>query len=145
MKASVQCFFAILQALAYFLRSVVREGVHQGFDLGEGREVGVWRRIAAVRVSREWENHVSSWSEEGESGAGGMRRALMGSSRFSQSALSHMGRGGARSLDVAARWMRNGTWSDPVEDRTVASQDRKAGRMRGLAKSVVDGAEPEGA
>ena len=52
-RSSVRCFFANLQALAYSLRRVVREGVHQGFDLGEGREVGVWRRIVAVRVSRE--------------------------------------------------------------------------------------------
>ena len=52
-RFSVRCFFSSLQALAYSLRRTVREGVHQGFDLGEGREVGVWRRIVAVRVSRE--------------------------------------------------------------------------------------------
>ena len=40
-RVSVRCFFANLQALAYSLRRVVRPGVHQGFDLGEGREVGV--------------------------------------------------------------------------------------------------------
>ena len=51
-RVSVRCFFANLQALAYSLRRVVSAGVHQGFDLGEGREVGVWRRIVAVRVSR---------------------------------------------------------------------------------------------
>ena len=28
-----------------------------------------------------------------------------------------------------------GTWSDPVEGREVASQDWKAGRMRGLANA----------
>ena len=28
-----------------------------------------------------------------------------------------------------------GTWSDPVEGRVVESQDRKAGRMSGLAKA----------
>ena len=38
-------------------------------------------------------------------------------------------------MDGLARWMRIGTWSDLVEGRTVASQDRKAGRMRGLAKA----------
>ena len=52
-RVSVRRFFANLQALAYSLRRAVRAGVHQGFDLGEGREVGVWRRIVAVRVSRE--------------------------------------------------------------------------------------------
>ena len=64
-----------------------------------------------------------------------MRRLLMGSSRQSQSALSHMGRGGARASVGAARCMRIGTWSDLVEGRVVASQDWKAGRMRGLAKA----------
>ena len=34
----------------------------------------------------------------------------------------------------AARWIRMWTWSEPVEGRVVASQDWKAGRMRGLAK-----------
>ena len=40
-RVSVRCFFANLQALAYPLRKAVRAGVHQGFDLGEGSEVGV--------------------------------------------------------------------------------------------------------
>ena len=76
-RSSVRCFLANLQALAYSLRRAVREGVYQGFDLGEGREVGVWRRTVAVRVSREWANHVSSWSGEGEGGGGGIRRSFM--------------------------------------------------------------------
>ena len=59
----------------------------------------------------------------------------MGFSRLSQSALSHMGQWGARSSDGAARRMRMGTWSAPVEGRVEASQDTKAGRMRGLAKA----------
>ena len=82
-RSSVPCFLASLDALAYSLRRVVRRGVHQGFDLGEGREVGVWRRTVAVRVSREWANHVSNWSGEGERGGGGMRRCLMRFSRLS--------------------------------------------------------------
>ena len=131
----MRCFFANLQALAYSLRKAVRAGVHQGFDFGEGSEVGVWRRIVAVRVSRKGENQASSWSREGESGAGGMWRPLMGSSRHSQSASSHLGRGGARLSVGAARWMRIGTWSDQVEGREEAYHDRKAGRMRGLAKA----------
>ena len=59
-RVSVRCFFVNLQALAYSLHRAVRAGVHQGFDLGEGREVGVWRRMVAMMVSRECENHVSS-------------------------------------------------------------------------------------
>ena len=78
---------------------------------------------------------MSSCSGEGDSGAGGIRRALTGPSKCTQSALSHMGRGGARSSVGAARWMRIGPWSDPVEGRVVESQDRKAGRMSGLAKA----------
>ena len=35
----------------------------------------------------------------------------------------------------AERWIRMGTWSDPVEGRVVASQDWKAGRMREFAKA----------
>ena len=49
----VRFFFASLQALAYSLRRAVRAWVHQGFDLGEGHEVGVCRRIVAMRVLRE--------------------------------------------------------------------------------------------
>ena len=95
MDASVRHFLAVLQALAYSLRRVVRDGVHHGLDLGDGRETGVWRRIVAVRVSRECANHVSSWSGEKEEGAGGMWRSLIGRSRVVQSALSHIGRGEA--------------------------------------------------
>ena len=52
-----------------------------------------------------------------------MWRLLTESSRHSQLALSHMCQGGVRALVGAARWMRMGTWSDPVEGRVVASQD----------------------
>ena len=52
-KASVRCFLTNLEALAYSLRSVVREGDHPGFDFGEERDTGVWWQITAVRVSRE--------------------------------------------------------------------------------------------
>ena len=52
-RSSVRSFLAFLQALAYSLRRAVRAGVHQGFNMGEGREVGVWRRMVAVRASRE--------------------------------------------------------------------------------------------
>ena len=57
--------------LGVFLSQGSEGGVHHGFDLGEGREIGVWRRMVAVRESREWANHVSSWSGEGERGGGG--------------------------------------------------------------------------
>ena len=68
----MRCFFANLQALAYSLCRIVRDGDHQSFDLGEGRESGVWRQIKAVRASWEWANHVSSSSRDGEGGVGGI-------------------------------------------------------------------------
>ena len=40
-RSSVRYFFASLLALAYSLGRAVWGGVYQGFDLGEGREVGV--------------------------------------------------------------------------------------------------------
>ena len=91
--------------------------------------------MVATRESREWANQVSSWSGEGESGEGGTRRSFNGPSRHSQSAMSHMGLGGAHASVSEARRMTMGTWSDPVEGRVVASQDWKAGRMRGFAKA----------
>ena len=45
------------------------------------------------------------------------------------------GSGGARSLDIAIRRMRIGTWADPEECRVEASPDRKAWRIMGLAKA----------
>ena len=81
----MRCFFANLQALAYSLPRAVREGVYQGFDLGEGRDTTVWRRINAVRASREWANQVSSCLGDGEVRAGGLWRSLIGVSRLSQS------------------------------------------------------------
>ena len=44
------------------------------------------------RVLREWANHASSWSGEGEVGAGGMWRTFMGFSKCAQPALCHMER-----------------------------------------------------
>ena len=53
---------------------------------------------------------------------------------FPVSFIPH-GTGGGRASVGAEKWMRMGTWSDPVEGRVVASQDWKAGRRRGLAKA----------
>ena len=60
---------------------------------------------------------------------------LMGPSRHSLSALSYIGRGGARSSVGVARRIKMGRWSELVDGRVVASEDRKAERMRGLAKA----------
>ena len=50
---------------------VVRSGVHEALDCGDGRERGEVASIAAVSVERGEENHRSSWLGEGVSGGGG--------------------------------------------------------------------------
>ena len=52
-------------------RRVVRSGVHQALDFGEGRDRGAVFSITAVSVERAEENHWSSWLGEGVSGRGG--------------------------------------------------------------------------
>ena len=51
-------------------RWVVRSGVHQALDFGEGRERGVLSSIVAVSADRAEENHWSSCLGEGASGEG---------------------------------------------------------------------------
>jgi len=53
-------------------RRVVRRGVHQLFDLGDGRERGAVASTTIVRAERAAENHWSSWLGEGEQGGAGM-------------------------------------------------------------------------
>ena len=51
-------------------RRVVRSGVHQPLDLGEGRDRGAVFSITAVSVERAKENHWSSWLGAGVKGGG---------------------------------------------------------------------------
>ena len=53
-------FFMVRIALWYSLCSVVRGGIHQGLDLGEGREKGVCFSKRAVREFSVEENQSSS-------------------------------------------------------------------------------------
>jgi len=53
-------FLALPVAFANFFRRVVRSGVHQALDLGEGRERGVSFSITVVSAERAEENHWSS-------------------------------------------------------------------------------------
>ena len=53
------------------LHRVVRRGVHQGLDLGEGWERGVCFSIVEVRVERAEENQGASCLGEGLSGGEG--------------------------------------------------------------------------
>ena len=117
-----------------FLR-VVRRGVHQLFDLGDGRERGAVVSTTVVSAKRAEENHWSSWLGEGVSGGGGMSQFCSLSVRFGQSASCHRGLGlslwGVGGRTVIAM----GAWSDPVEGRDDESQERKAENICGLAKA----------
>jgi len=52
-------------------RRVVRSGVYQALDLGDGRDRGAVFSITAVSVERAEENHWLSWLGEGVEGEGG--------------------------------------------------------------------------
>jgi len=73
-----------------FLR-VVRSGVHQALDLGDGRDRGEVFSITAVSVERAEENHWSNWLGEGVSGGGGMALFFSLSVRPGQSASCQRG------------------------------------------------------
>jgi len=64
-------------------RRVVRRGVHQPFDLGDGRERGVVVSITVGSAERAEENQWSSWLGEG---GGAMRQFFNLSIGLSQSA-----------------------------------------------------------
>jgi len=116
-------------------RRVLRRGVHQLFDLGDGRDWGAVASIAVVRAERAEENHWSSCLGEGVSGRGGMSQFFSLSVRSGQSAscqsglgLSLWGVGGRRVIIM-------GAWSEPVEGRDDASQERNEENIYGLAKA----------
>jgi len=123
------------EVLAKSFRRVVRRGVHQALDHGDGREWGTVASIAIVSVERAEENHWSSWLGEGVSGGGGASQSLSFSVRPGQSASCQRGRGWS-CCGVGGRMLiRMVAWSDPVEGRDDASQERNAGNMCGLAKA----------
>ena len=68
-RSRVWSFFALCVSLVNWLRRVVRRGVHQSFDLGEGLERGVWVSMVEMRVQRAEEYQWSSCLGEGLSGA----------------------------------------------------------------------------
>ena len=47
---------------------VVRSGVHQALEFGDGRERAAVASIVVVRAERAEENHWSSWFGEGVEG-----------------------------------------------------------------------------
>ena len=85
-------------------------------------------RSEGVETLRE--PHIKLVRGGGEQGRRDMQ-ALDGALQALPIGFVPHGSGGAPLSVGAARWMRMGTWSDPVEGRVVASQDQKAGRMSG--------------
>jgi len=122
-------------------RRVVRRGVQQLFDLGDGRERGVVVLIAAVSAERAEENHWSSCLGEGFSRGGGMSQFFSLSVRPSQLASWQHGLGYMLWGVGGRRVIAMGAWSEPVEGRDDASQERSAENICGLAKasSMVPG------
>jgi len=57
-------------------RRVVRSGVHQALDLGDGRDRGAVVFIVVVSAARAEEHHWLSWLGDGVSGAGGTSQLL---------------------------------------------------------------------
>ena len=90
-------------AFANSFRRVVRSGVHQALDIGEGRELGAVASIVVVIVERAEENHWSSWLGVGVLGGGGTSHSLSLSVRFGQSAFYQCGLG-------LLLWGKGGVW-----------------------------------
>jgi len=55
--STVWRFLAVRVVFVNSLQRVVRKGVHQGLDPGEGRERGAVASIVVVRAVRAEENH----------------------------------------------------------------------------------------
>jgi len=92
-ESGVRDFLALRVVFVNSFRRAVRRGVHQAFDLGEGRERGVTFSIAIVSAERAEENHRSSWLAEGASGGGGICQLLSLSVSPGQSASCQRGLG----------------------------------------------------
>jgi len=116
-------------------RRAVRRGVHQALDFGDGRDRGAVVSIAVVSTDRAEENHWSSWPGDGGEGGGGTSQFLSLSVSPGQSASSQHGLGLSLCGVEGRREILMGAWSDPVEGRDDASQERKAGNICGLANA----------
>jgi len=82
---------AFRAALLNSFRRVVRCGVHQGLDSGDGRKRGAVVSIAAVSMERAEAKHWSSWLAEGVSRGGGTSQSFSLSVRLGQWASCHRG------------------------------------------------------
>ena len=110
---------------------VVRSGVHQAFDFGEGREQGVLASIVVVSAERADENHWWSWLGEGVSWGEEIRQFLSMSVSPGQSASCQRGPGLSLGGEGGRKAITMGAWSDPVQGRDNVSQERKQGTYVG--------------
>jgi len=129
----VSLFRAVLAALWYSPRRMVRWGVHQGLEQGEGLDTSVCSLRRATRRLSDSEIHSFNFGRVGHDGAAGPLKSLRIGFRVSQSVSAHLGRGGFWFREGVARVIVIGMWSDPVEGRE-ASQLFTRGRRRGFAK-----------
>ena len=143
MKASgVWYFMARRGAFVNSFRRVVRIGVHQALDVGDGCDRCVVASIVVRRAERGEENHRSSWLVERVSGGGGTSQSLrLSVLRLGQLASCHCGLGLSQWGEGGQSETKMRAWSDPVEGRHDASHERNAGGLCGLAKasSMADG------
>jgi len=102
-------FSAFREAFVNSFQNVVRRGVHQALDLGEGCDLGAEVSIAAMSVERAEKNHWLSWLGEGGEGGGGMSQfsslfVTPGQSASCQRGLGLLlwGVGGRRVIRMAA-------------------------------------------
>jgi len=77
LESGVRSFFTFQEALVSSFRRVVRSGVHQALDRGDGRERCVVASIAALSVERAEGNHWSSWFGKRVSGGEGRANPLV--------------------------------------------------------------------
>jgi len=122
----------ILEARAFreddsnFFLSVVSSGYYHALAHTEGQQRTVWALRVATSVLRCESNDFSGECLVGRLGGGRSLASLSNRSRLEQSVLTHFGAGGAGSLIGCAILTVMGTWSDPVEGRSVVHSWNKA-------------------
>ena len=91
-------------------RRVVKSGVHQALDFGDGRECGAVVAIAVVSMVRAEENRWSSWLGEAGEGGGGISQCF--SLPTSQAPRVPLYRGSALNPNPASRMHSRHTTPD---------------------------------
>jgi len=112
-------------------QKVVRRGVHQGLNCGEGQEKGAEPSIVVVRAERAEEKHWSSLLGEGAIGGSGTTQLWSLFVTLGQSASCQCGLGLSLWGEGGWRESKIGAWSASREERedALASHERKAGKI----------------